>query len=95
MQGDVTPENYIGHLMSGGIDLVMAARAARKGCSLQALSTNAGNIFIGFDNTVTLGGAPGIWVWELQPGQAVTIDDYRGPLYAISIVNQVLGTGEW
>lgn len=97
LRGDVTPENFIGVTIAAapGATLIMAARATRKACSVQALSTNTGSVFVGFDNTVTVGGAPGIWVWELLPGVPLTIDDYRGPLWGIATAAQVVGTGEW
>jgi len=61
LQGDQVPENFIGITITAapGATLIMAARAARKGCGIQALSTNTGSVFIGFANTVTVGGAPG------------------------------------
>lgn len=97
LRGDVTPENFIGVTITAapGATLIMAARADRKGCSIQALSTNTGSVFLGFDNTVTVGGAPGIWWLELQPGGSVSIDDYRGPIYGIATAQQIIGTGEW
>jgi len=75
--------------------LIMAARAARKACCIQALSTNTGSVFLGFANTVTVGGAPGIWFKELQPGMSFAVDDYRGPIYGIATAQQIVGTGEW
>jgi len=97
LRGDVTPENFIGVTIAAapGATLIMAARAARKGCSMQALSTNTGNVFLGFDNTVTVGGAPGIWFKELQPGVSWSVDDYRGPIWGIATAQQIVGSGEW
>ena len=97
LRGDLTPEAFIGIAIGAapGATEIMAARAARKGCTIQALSTNAGSVFLGFANTVTVGGAPGIWFAELQPGMAWTMDDYRGPIYGIATVAQVVGMGEW
>jgi len=97
LQGDQVPENFIGVTIAAapGATLIMAARAARKGGSIQALSTNTGSIFLGFANTVTIGGAPGVWSWELQPGVPFSIDNYRGPIYGIATAAQVVGTGEW
>lgn len=96
LQGDLVPENFTGITITAapGATLIMAARAARKGAIIQALSTNTGSVFLGFDNTVTVGGAPGIWFAELQAGQAWPIDDYRGPVYGIATAAQVVGTGE-
>ena len=97
LQGDVTPEAFIGITITAapGATLIMAARAARKGCCIQALSTNTGSVFLGFANTVTVGGAPGIWFAELQAGDSMTLDDYRGPIYGIATAQQIVGTGEW
>lgn len=97
LRGDTTYENFIGITITAapGATTIMAALATRKGAIIQALSTNTGNVFLGFANTVTVGGAPGVWFTELQPGQAFTIDDYRGPIYGIATAAQVVGTGEW
>lgn len=97
LQGDVDPGDSIGVTITAapGATLIMAASAARKGCCIQGLSTNTGSVFLGFANTVTVGGAPGIWFAELQPGVPFTIDDYRGPIYGIATAAQVVGTGEW
>ena len=97
LRGDLVPENFIGITIAAapGATLIMAARAARKGCCIQALSTNTGSVFLGFADTVTVGGAPGIWFAELQAGVPFTIDDYRGPIWGIATAQQVVGTGEW
>ena len=97
LRGDLVPEAFIGVTITAapGATLIMAARAARKGCCIQALSTNTGSVFLGFADTVTVGGAPGIWFAELQAGVPFTIDDYRGPIYGIATAQQVVGTGEW
>lgn len=97
LTGDLTPENFTGIaiMAAPGATLIMAARAARKGCCIQALSTNTGSVFLGFDNTVTVGGAPGIWFAELEPGIPFTVNDYRGPIWGIATAAQVVGSGEW
>lgn len=97
MRGDLTPEAFIGIAIAPApvATLIMAARVERKGCCIQALSTNTGSVFLGFADTVTVGGAPGIWFAELQAGVPFTIDDYRGPIYGIATAAQVVGTGEW
>jgi len=97
LRGDLTPEAFIGVTIAAapGATQIMAARAGRIGCCIQALSTNTGSVFLGFDNTVTVGGAPGIWFAELQAGVPFTIDDYRGPIWGIATAQQVVGTGEW
>lgn len=96
LQGDLLPENFIGITITAapGATLIMAARAARKGGLITALSTNTGSVFLGFADTVTVGGAPGIWFTELQAGQSWPIDDYRGPIYGIAAAQQIVGTGE-
>jgi len=43
---------------------------------------------------VTVGGAPGIWFAELQPGMWYGVDDYRGPIWGIATAAQVVGMGE-
>jgi len=97
LQGVVTAGSFIGVAITAapGATSILAANANRKGCSIQALSTNSGSVFLGFANTVTVGGAPGVWFCELQAGQPFTIDDYRGPIYGIATAAQVVGTGEW
>jgi hypothetical protein len=96
LRGDLVPEAFIGIALGAapGATLILAARAARKSCCIHALSTNTGSVFLGFADTVTVGGAPGIWFAELQPGQAWTIDDYRGPIWGIATAAQVVGSGE-
>ncbi len=94
LQGDVTPENFGGEFTvgNGAAVEIIAANVARKGCMIQAKSTNAGIVYIGFDNTVL----PNLWVAELTAGMSITIDDYRGDLYArASAAGQLVGWGEW
>jgi len=96
LRGDLTPENYTGVTVGVAAGVVLAANVGRKACIIQALSTNANNIFLGFTNAVTVGGAPGTWFAELAPGQAFAVDDYRGDIYGISAgAAQVVGVGEW
>jgi len=96
LRGDLIAENFIGVAIGAapGATLIMAARGDRKSCTIQALSTNTGSVFLGFDNTVTVGGAPGIWFAELQPGMSWMTDDYRGPVWGIATVAEVVGSGE-
>lgn len=96
LRGDTTHENYTGVTVGVAAGMVLAANANRKACYIQALSTNSGQVFLGFTNAVTAGGAPGIWFAELQPGQAFMVDDYRGDIYGIATAaGQVVGVGEW
>lgn len=97
LRGDLTFENFTGVAITAapGATPIMAARADRKDGIIHALSTNTGSVFLGFADTVTVGGAPGIWFSELQPGMAWPCDDYRGPVYGIATAAQVVGMGEW
>jgi hypothetical protein len=96
LRGDLTPENFTGIAIGAapGATLIAAARGDRKSIIVQALAANSGNVFIGYANTVTVGGAPGIWVAELQPGMSYGADDYRGDIYGIATAAQVVGVGE-
>lgn len=96
LRGDLVYEAFIGIAIGAapGATLIMAALAARKSCIVQALSTNAGPVFLGFANTVTVGGAPGIWFAELMPSMSWSCDDYRGPVYGIATAAEVVGMGE-
>ncbi len=72
--------------------IVLASNADRKGCVVQAKSTNTDPVYIGFDNTVT----DTRWVVELQPGQGYTWDNYRGDIWSYAVpANQDIGYGEW
>ncbi len=91
LQGDVTPENWNQATIGVAQSEVLAANADRKSFSIQAKSTNAGIVYVGFDNTVT----STKWWAELQPGQSCDGDDYRGPLHAIATVaGQLIGYAE-
>jgi len=96
LQGITAAGTFIGVTVGVAAVVVLAANATRKACLIQALSTNTGRVFLGFANTVTAGGAPGIWFAELLPGMAFTVDDYRGPIFGIATAAaQVVGSGEW
>lgn len=92
LRGDVAPENWGTEITVGAAAVaILAANAARKSCSIQSKSVNAGLVYIGFDNSVTTTK----WVAELQAGMSYAIDDYRGPLFAYaSIAGQLVGYGE-
>jgi len=99
LRGDVTPENFVGVDIAAapGATQIWAARAVRKSMIIQAPSNNTGSVFLGFANTVTVGGvpgAPGIWFAELQPGMSWSCDDYRGPVWGIATAAQIVGLGE-
>lgn len=71
---------------------VLAANTTRKAFMVQAKAANTGVIYIGFDNTVSATK----WVAQLQAGQSLLLDDYRGAIHAIaSAAGQLLGFGEW
>lgn len=94
LQGDTTPENFGGEITVGNLAAVqiIALNGNRKACTIQAKSTNTGIVYVGFDDTV----ATNLWVAELQPGMAFSVDDYRGDLYArASAAGQLVGWGEW
>ena len=89
IDGQTGPEFDVG---LAAIEL-LPFQSSRVGFSLQAKSTNTGNIYIGFyDGVLTTG----FWFAELQPGQPLMKSNYRGPLWAISdTANQKLGWGFW
>ena len=90
-QGDMVPEGYGTPVIGMAAVLVLAANANRKGFDLQAGLGNAGNVYIGFDITVTAANA----VASLVAGQSFSRNDYRGDLYAIaSAAGQLLNNGE-
>lgn len=94
LRGDVVNENWGAEVTVGNAAAIiaLAANADRKGCCLQAKSTNGGIIYLGFDNTVTTTK----WIAELQAGVPFTVDDYRGDIYArADALGQLLGWGEW
>lgn len=91
LRGDLVPEDYGTPVIGMAAVVVYAANANRKGFDLQAGLGNAGNIYIGFDNTVTAANA----VASLVAGQSYSRSDYRGPLFAIaSAAGQLLNRSE-
>jgi len=96
LRGDLVPEGFIGIAVTAapGATLIADANGARKSIIIQALSTNTGSVFLGFANTVTVGGAPGVWFAELMAAMSWSCDDYRGPVWGIATAAQVVGTGE-
>ncbi len=94
LQGDTAPENWGTEKTVGNAAAVemIALNADRKGAIIQSKAVNTGKVYIGFDNTV----ATNKWIAELLPGDAFTIDDYRGDLFArADAVGQLVGWGEW
>lgn len=91
LQGDLVAEGYGTAVIGMVAAVVYAANANRKGFDLQAGLGNAGNVYIGFDNTVTAANA----VASLVAGQSYSRNDYRGPLFAIaSAAGQLLNRSE-
>ncbi|KPK75274.1 MAG: hypothetical protein AMJ79_11850 [Phycisphaerae bacterium SM23_30] len=96
LRGDVTPENW-GEVTVGvaAVEL-LAANANRKACWIDSDPDNTGNIYLGFDNTVTTRAGGNNWFKCLTPGMGWGVDDYRGAIYAIATAaNQYAGVGEW
>lgn len=93
LKGDTTHEDW-GTEETVGTSAVeiIDALATRKAFSIQSKASNTGQIYLGFDNTVT----SSKWIVELSPGQAFVLDDYRGAIFAISdTAGQLVGWGEW
>ena len=93
LQGDIAHEGYNQTTIGAApVVEVIAANADRKGCTLQALSTNTGIVYLGFDNAVTTA----VCFFELQPGMSFTFNDYRGDIFAVaSAAGQLVAWGEW
>lgn len=92
LQGDLVEEGYGETAVGLAFVQIIAANAARCGCSIQAKNDNAGIIYVGFDNTV----AANNWAINLAANEAFVWDDYRGDVYAIaSVAAQNVGWGEW
>ena len=97
LQGDVLPESAPVEITVGAAQVeLLAASATRKAFSLCADPVNTGDIYLGFDNTVTTRAGGNIWFQCMQPGAQFGIDDYRGPIHAIATAaGQFIGVGEW
>lgn len=97
LQGDVLPESAAAEITVGaGQVQLLAASATRKAFSLCADINNTGDIYLGFDNTVTTPAGGNIWFHCMPAGAQFGIDDYRGPLHAIATAaGQLIGVGEW
>ena len=96
LRGDTTPENW-GEVTAGVAQVqLLAASADRKACWIHSDINNTGNIYLGFDNTVTTAAGGNNWFACLSPGQGWGVDDYRGDIHAIATVaGQAVGVGEW
>jgi len=96
LRGDVVPETW-GEITVGVAQVqLLAANVNRKDCSICSDINNTGNVYLGFDNTVTTAAGGNNWFHVLTPGASFAVDDYRGPIHAISTVAaQAVGVGEW
>ncbi len=93
LRGDVTPESCAVTAVGVAQAQLLAANADRKGCSICSDILNTGNIYLGYDDTVTTAAN---WFHVLTPGGSYHIDNYRGPIHAIAtIAAQDVGVGEW
>ena len=97
LQGDVTPFDPGAEITVGVVQVqLLVTSADRKGATICSDILNTGNIYLGFNNTVTTSAGGNIWFHVLTPGASFQIDNYRGPIHAISTVAaQVVGVGEW
>lgn len=96
LQGDAAPENWGEVTVGAAAVQLLAANTNRKACIVQADPGNADDIYLGFDNTVTTAAGGANWFAVLVPGQAFSVDDYRGAIFGIAGgAGQLVGTGEW
>lgn len=96
LRGDVTPESCGEVTVGVAAGAILPANANRKACNICSDVGNTGNIYLGFDNTVTTAAGGAVWFHVLTPGASISIDDYRGSIWGISTVAaQLVGSGEW
>jgi hypothetical protein len=82
--GSVTAGNYgTVQITSAAVVQIRPALATRKSLVIQNLTGNTGTLYLGFTNAVS---ATNCFI-ALAPGQAWTIDDYRGDVYGLQTVN--------
>ncbi len=71
---------------------ILAAEPGRHACVVQAKPTNPAIVYVGFDNTVS----NAKYAFALTGAQGYTFQDYRGPLYAYSVLGgDVIVYGSW
>jgi len=96
LRGSVTPENWGESTVGVAQSQLLAANADRKACSICSDINNTGDIYLGFDNTVTTAAGGANWFHVLVPGGSWPVDDYRGPIHAIATAaDQLVGVAEW
>lgn len=92
LKGDATPENW-GNDITVGIAavLILASNPNRKSALVQSDVANGGIIYVGYGNTVGSGKKVG----TMLPGGTFSVDDYTGPIYAISgVAGQLVSASE-
>lgn len=92
LQGDATPENWGDDIAVGVAAVqVLAANTDRKSAIIQSDITNTGIIYIGYGVLVSSSKK----VATLLPGGVFSVDDYNGPIYAISgVAAQLVSASE-
>ncbi len=97
LRGGITPFDPGAEITVGVAQVqLLVANADRKGATICSDILNTGNVYLGFNNTVTTSAGGNIWFHVLAPGASFQIDNYRGPIHAISTVaGQAVGVGEW
>ena len=90
LRGNTTAGNFNTVQVSSGAGgtQIVAANTARKSLTIQNLTGNTGNLYLGFDNTVSATKC----IICLAPGQAWSIDDYRGAVQGLQTVNNERAT---
>jgi hypothetical protein len=71
---------------AGAYKSLLAANANRVSYSVENLSTNAQPVYIGYDNTVTASK----YAMSLLPGESISEDKYRGPVYVFCTAAQAI-----
>ena len=97
LRGSITPFDPGAEITVGVAQVqLLVSNADRKGGSICSDILNTGDIYLGFNNTVTTSAGGNIWFHVLTPGGSFQINDYRGPIHAIAtLAGQAVGVGEW
>ncbi len=94
LQGPATAGTFAGEqvLVAATPTPILAAEPGRHACVVQAKPTNPAIVYVGFDNTVS----NAKYAFALTGAQGYTFQDYRGPLYAYSVLGgDVIVYGSW